>query len=1597
MVLHSNKSTHKNGLKMLLALAILLFGIGNRIYADDCQYIDNSFSGITFTPSVNTSSNAQNVSTTFASNQYFIMNVVMGYTYQIFTCNAPSSSLKMVIYEEGNPAGVALASSDTNTGNTCNADSKNVFLSFTSTFSGQVRVLINRVNNCASADITDLTVKVNVSAAINTQDNPNDAGTDSWIGHIYDGVSFNNYLGYYTQTETFEEGFGSSGTFPAFGSTDAVNYNLYSNGVIRTAVKVVTFSGMYRMNSTKRGFYIADLTGDDGNRLSVDGVTIYSDWTDHAARTNSRVLMSLSGNSQLQLEYYENNGNNVLGFRNFVQVFSNTLSTNTTQSVCIGALGSPISGNVFGALPAGISVSSTGYQWYYSTTPNGARNIIAGATGATFTPDASAPAFQTPGTYYIFRNALLSSTNNVLPASYTASNESNAAVLIVNPTLTPSITIVASSNPVCEGSSVTFTATPVNGGASPIYEWKVNGNTVGANSDTYTFIPAANDAVTCTLTSNATPCLDPSPVISNVSNMIMVNPTIPISVTISASNNPSCSGHAVVFTATPNNASEPSYQWVLNGSNIGTDSSTFSYVPVEGDQISCILTADPTCAIGSPSTSNTISMTITPSSTIELSSAPESDNQSLCLRATINNITYSTIGATGATFSGLPAGVTGAWSANVVTISGAPTLPGSFEYTVTLTGASCTVFATGHITSNADAAPSCVDASICIGNSTTLAAFGAAVGSRYVWYTVASGGSPVKTSTNFSDNTYTTAVLSASKSYWVSILNASGCESLRTKVTANFPAVSADNQTTAGTNTWIGYMYDGISFNNYYGNFTQSETFNQTFGGSNSCFSINSTEGSRTIYSESFSVKYRMNSSKKGLYIADLGSDDGSRLTVDGTMVYNNWVPQGFTTKARVLFNLTGTSSLIYDFFESGGGNQVIFQNFIQVIANTLSTNNNQSIVLGDMGSTISGDTYGVLPTGISLAGTGYQWSYSTTPLGERIDIVGATAATFTPNTDTEPFNSVGTVYLYRNAILSSANNVSPTTYIASNESAAAIITISPVTNFWTGVVDTNWGNAANWSNNSVPASDAIIEFATVANNGTEAANNLVLDLDRTVNSIVNAGTKQLIIPAAKALIVNNTITTDGNPSRIYLQANSTEPNATLVFHNDASSPVYATVEMYTKASKPTTSYKWQFFGIPLRSMVANPTFYGSYVRQNFENVVGTTGVWVQLNNYSTLTSFTGYEITQLSPKVISFSGILENRDYSSGKLSYTSTATYKGEHLIGNPYTAAIDISEIVFGSTDAGIIENTVYVYNTGSYADWSSNGSGSLSGSAPGQYLSIPQAAAGTLGLPSQIPSMQAFTVNAKSDNALATVSIPYSSVNTVVKNTELQRAPATPKTCTRVDVLSNGYTDNLWLFTNEDCTQDFDNGWDGVKSITSGSNTQIYAVENTNKYQVDAVNDIHNTRIGFIAGVDSEYTLKFTHQAIQNKYDQLYLFDKTFNTVTDITSDGSQYTFSAAPLSRTEDRFQILTNQNLTTEIKNNISQELKITCDGNAIFASNMSSTVSEVSIADVLGRIIYKSNISPYATDDIKTLPIGIYVVKLSNKMEDITTKVLLK
>ena len=132
-----------------------------------------------------------------------------------------------------------------------------------------------------------------------------------------------------------------------------------------------------------------------------------------------------------------------------------------------------------------------------------------------------------------FTSSTLSCTSSIQIKVEALTRNSNSAYVTIDnvqitacPVVVPSVSIAASSNSICSGTSVTFTATPTNGGAGPSYQWKLNGTNVGTNSTTYTNSGLTNgDIVSCVMTSNAA-CASPTTATSNSVTMVVTNTSV---------------------------------------------------------------------------------------------------------------------------------------------------------------------------------------------------------------------------------------------------------------------------------------------------------------------------------------------------------------------------------------------------------------------------------------------------------------------------------------------------------------------------------------------------------------------------------------------------------------------------------------------------------------------------------------------------------------------------------------------------------------------------------------------------------------------------------------------------------------------------------------------------------------------------------------------------------------------------------------------------------------------------------------------------------------------------------------------------------------
>ncbi len=243
-------------------------------------------------------------------------------------------------------------------------------------------------------------------------------------------------------------------------------------------------------------------------------------------------------------------------------------------------------------------------------------------------------------------------------------------------------------------------------------------------------------------------------------------------------------------------------------------------------------------------------------------------------------------------------------------------------------------------------------------------------------------------------------------------------------------------QNEAGTDAWIGHVYDNMDFTNYKGTIEETEEFDESFP-----IPFQTLEGA-SVTASTFSVRFRMNSTRRAICIVDIGSDDGSRLFVDNVAVFDDWYDHAFFYRRDQLINLNGSSELVLEYYERWGGNRVAFRNLEVLIDNQ---------IYGDCtynGLIVRGRGYQDLPAGFQKVGTGFQWAYSTSSDGTGLtDIPGATEQNYSPDFTQAPFNSGATYYFYRKVTMTKSSPNRRVTYPSGN-----IVNISNAVEGYSGI-----------------------------------------------------------------------------------------------------------------------------------------------------------------------------------------------------------------------------------------------------------------------------------------------------------------------------------------------------------------------------------------------------------------------------------------------------------------------------------------------------------------------------------------------------------------
>jgi hypothetical protein len=1010
-------------------------------------------------------------------------------------------------------------------------------------------------------------------------------------------------------------------------------------------------------------------------------------------------------------------------------VASNSVSITTTAGITTTTPGS-ICGTGTVTLGATANPGAT-INWYATAT--GGTSLY---TGTSYTT----PTISSTTTYYV------EATNGGC-----TSNPRTVVVATIVTNVVASVSIVANTgNSICAGTNVTFTATPVNGGATPSYQWKLNGADVGTNISTYSNAALANgNTVTCVMTTSLSSCVTGSPATSNAIVMtVTANP--PASVTIAAdTGNTICSGTNVTFTATPvNGGSTPTYQWQLNTVNIfGAQSYIYtSSSLVQGDVITCVMTSSLSCATGSPATSNAITMTVSPTLTAGISGG----SSPICYNTAPGTLTATGSGGTG-TYTYL-------WykngsSTGVTTQTYAPgALTATSTIYCAITSGPCGPVNTGTTTITVNATPGAPTGtaaqSFCSGASPTVANL-AATGTTIQWYAASSGGSALATSTALVNGTH----------YYAS-QTVSGCESSsRFDVTAT---VNATPGTPTGTAAQSFCSGASPTVANLAATGTAIQWYAASSGGSalaTSTALVNGTHyyASQTVSgcesSSRFDVTATVDPVSVGGSIAGSATvcsgANSTTLTLSGnTGNVSKWQSSSVadfsldindianTTTSLTATNLTATT--YYRAMVISGVCPSVTSSVATVTVNQLPTSmaGNDQNILGTLNATLAGN--------IPSEGTG-TWTKTGGPGAVTFGNVNA----YNTTVIVEVFGNYTFTWTITNGSCSGSDDVTITFYGAST---------------WNGTTSTDWAAYTNWTPNEVPdgTNDIIIP---------NSVNNPVLSGTSTANDVTITGKLEiqdgatLTLESGPVLTFNSgAVVSTGNGAKIILKSDADYLNLSSSAPTLEVQRALTGIKGWRMVASPVTATYSEMFAAPLVTQgFAGATYSdkqpnllwwdetdGGTTLQGWRNPISmASAIPAGLGHFHYI--FNGAGITSggfysdILPQTMSVTGVENYSGSGSFSLSLSNTVRNptgqtpdnyidmntadQGWNLIGNPTASTLDW-DIASGWTKTNV-DNSIYIW------DPSAN-------SGNGEYLTW-NGTTGTLGN-GRISPFQAFWVHA-----------------------------------------------------------------------------------------------------------------------------------------------------------------------------------------------------------------------------------------------------------
>ena len=515
--------------------------------------------------------------------------------------------------------------------------------------------------------------------------------------------------------------------------------------------------------------------------------------------------------------------------------------------------------------------------------------------------------------------------------------------------------------------------------------------------------------------------------------------------------------------------------------------------------------------------------------------------------------------------------------------------------------------------------------------------------------------------------------------------------------------------------------------------------------------------------------------------------------------------------------------------------------------------------------------------------------------------------------------------------------------------------------NYWIGGEDNDFNNKNNWTNDVPKDGQSIIfanNQKDIKGEKKVAERDLYLPAGKFIsaNKLVNnapnekfeegattktVGHPAVVVPADGGLTVKSVegFTKDGDKDKLVMKTSTDGKKVgTFILNNTnpCASTVYATVEFkplgtYVKRrtavdDKDQTSpdynktvwneFDWQFIGLPVKQTKKQTRSKDLYIRAYSEKLNDPNHYyrkWTDVPKGSEMKAFVGYEVAPITDtgkgvqKIQGQLNLCEQTIELTRQAAVVTASTAEGDdakryglgyNIVGNSFMAGVDIKNITLESGEDGVkMDNTVYIYTTGSWEDWKNAYGNSVK--AKGGYEAVPIGVAGENGMTQTLAPMQGFMVKYKNPTFSTTpgkLTIPYQGL--VKEGGELRAKPFYMESdyCNggiAVKLDNEQVYDKFTILQRQNATTAYDNGLDGEK-LNMGEPSVFGTTTDAKNVQVMTVPSVVGSAFNVEVSKGKTYNMELT--AMDLDYQNLKLIDLKNKTVTPFVDDKAKYFFT-----------------------------------------------------------------------------------------------------